>query len=127
MYCLYSVDQHYWLKRDLPKTAIRICFYKIQEVNIVDLNYTQNALYKIIVKTKNPEIEKFRGLILVFLFTNMHRIYFISVTITVKGFLPTLVVLCVTAGDQMSWPAFKSTVAGSLSFTSTFIFTLVIA
>lgn len=61
MYCLYSVDQHYWLKRDLPKTALRICFYKIQEVNIVDLNYTQNAFYKIVAKTKSPEIERFRA------------------------------------------------------------------
>jgi hypothetical protein len=47
---------------------------------------------------KSPEIEVFRGLISV-RFPLCAAYYFISVTMTVKGFLPTLLVLCVTAGE----------------------------
>ena len=73
------------------------------------------------------ELELFKDLISVNTFQREFNIYFISETIAVKGVLPVLVVLCVTAGEYDACPAFISTVAGSLPFTSTCIFISVTA
>ena len=100
------------------------------------MNIQREQNFRCCVRTTNvyrifkeilKELELFKDLISANTFQSEFNIYFISETIAVKGVLPVLVVLCVTAGEYDACPAFISTVAVSLPFTSTCIFILVTA